>query len=107
MDRVELPIGFSAEEFLHMLDRGGDGRLTRSEFIQSFYRLLDSNDFQQRCVLQTVLNEIKVLVLKGNLSRGEILKSQRELAQAQAAWTCEVGARLARIEDAIMSFTAG
>lgn len=59
MSRVELPVGYSAEELLCTLDANGDGMLEISEFVPAFYRLVDGGPFQQSCLVQMGINALK------------------------------------------------
>lgn len=56
---IDLPSAWSADEFLYMLDNNGDGALQKSEFTTGFFRLLSSNSFQQRCIMQSSINSAK------------------------------------------------
>lgn len=56
---VELPKGFRAKDLVAMLDEDGDLQLTHDEFVESLYRLLDCGPFQQSCLIQKGLNEVK------------------------------------------------
>lgn len=58
-ESLHLPRGFSGSELICMLDHDGDGVLEIDEFVGSFYRLIDSGDFQQTCIIQTAINSIK------------------------------------------------
>merc|ERR1712139_492354 len=49
---IELPTGFSMLELHCMLDKDGDGELTKAEFGQGMRRIIFSNDFQRQCLLQ-------------------------------------------------------
>merc|ERR1719375_2069125 len=64
---VDLPVGFSMSELHCMLDKDGDGELTKGEFGQGMKRLIFSNDFQRQCLLQLAvaqqkrkLNQLKI-----------------------------------------------
>jgi len=56
---VELPHGFSMQELHCMLDKDGDGELTKAEFHQGMKRLIFSNDFQRQCLLQLAVAQQK------------------------------------------------
>lgn len=58
-DSVHLPKAFAAEELMALLDGDGDGSLTADEFMKSFFRLIDNNEFQANCLLTVSLNEVK------------------------------------------------
>mmetsp|Transcript_143770 Transcript_143770/g.253991 ORF Transcript_143770/g.253991 Transcript_143770/m.253991 type:complete len:849 (-) Transcript_143770:117-2663(-) len=59
---INLPCAWSPQELLDMLDNSGDGELQKAEFTTSFFRLLDSDDFQQICIMQASINQVKHLV---------------------------------------------
>lgn len=59
---INLPTAWNAQELLDMLDNSGDGELQKAEFTTSFFRLLDSDDFQQICIMQASINQVKHLV---------------------------------------------
>jgi len=60
--KINLPRGCTPSEFYRILDQDGDGTLRREEFVQSFYRLLEGNDFQRSCLVQMGINDVKALV---------------------------------------------
>jgi len=49
-----------------MLDNDGDGDLAHDEFLTSLYRLMTCGPFQQTCVLQMGINDLKSLVKKSH-----------------------------------------
>merc|ERR1719487_2390424 len=62
LDSMKIPHGTSAAELLCMLDNDGDGKLQYDEFVRSFFRLIESNEFQQICIVQAGINHLKNLV---------------------------------------------
>lgn len=56
---VELPAGFDMLELHCMLDKDGDGELTKSEFQQGMRRLIFSNDFQRQCLMMLAVAQQK------------------------------------------------
>lgn len=62
LTRVKIPDGLTPTELLCMLDNDGDGKLQYDEFVRSFYRLIESNDFQHMCTIQVGINHIKNLI---------------------------------------------
>jgi voltage-gated sodium channel len=48
---VDLPSGFNMLELHCMLDKDGDGELTKAEFAQGMKRLIFCNDFHRQCLL--------------------------------------------------------
>mmetsp|Transcript_23913 Transcript_23913/g.43881 ORF Transcript_23913/g.43881 Transcript_23913/m.43881 type:complete len:650 (-) Transcript_23913:84-2033(-) len=59
---MDLPAGFTGREMMDMLDNNGSGTLQREEFVQNLFRLIDGGGFQQSCMTQSSLNELKRLV---------------------------------------------
>lgn len=78
---LHLPTGFSAEELLLMVDQSGDGVLEIDEFTASFYRLIDSNEFQKLCLLTTGINSTKRLVKTQQKQLDRIEDTLAELAR--------------------------
>jgi len=64
IEKAHLPEGFDAEEVIMMLDKDGDGWLSYSEFVRSFFRLIDGGDFQRLCLMQENVNTVKALVVR-------------------------------------------
>jgi len=80
---MSLPIGFSAEELLCMLDTDGDRVLRTDEFVESFYRLLHSGPFQQICMLQTSLNYLKQIQVENHKLTMERLERLEMLIESK------------------------
>merc|ERR1719253_1698114 len=59
LEHVELPYGFSMSELHCMLDKDGDGELTKGEFGQGMKRLIFSNDFQRTTLLMLAIAQSK------------------------------------------------
>jgi len=55
----DLPAGFSMGELHCMLDKDGDGELTKGEFQQGMKRMIFSNDFQRQCLLSLGVAQTK------------------------------------------------
>mmetsp|Transcript_74070 Transcript_74070/g.176389 ORF Transcript_74070/g.176389 Transcript_74070/m.176389 type:complete len:660 (-) Transcript_74070:83-2062(-) len=70
MKEIELPLGFSGKQMLAMLDDDGDGSLGNNKFMGSFERIIHSGPFQQACMFQAGINEVKYLIRK-NAARTE------------------------------------
>merc|ERR1719453_1204213 len=66
LDAMKIPSGLTSAELIFMLDNDGNGKLEQDEFVRSFFRLIESNDFQQGCMLQVGINHLKNLVQIGN-----------------------------------------
>lgn len=62
LKEVNLPNGWSPEEFMHLLDWNGSGSLEFEEFLTCFYRLMTNDGFQQNCVMYASLNQVKNMV---------------------------------------------
>lgn len=75
---VNVPSCFTAEELMSLLDNDGDGALQKHEFTTGFFRLLDSNPFQQVCIMQASINSTKRAV---NVANKEV---QSKLSALQA-----------------------
>jgi len=56
---IDLPTGFSMSELHCMLDKDGDGELTKFEFGQGMRRLIFCNDFQRQCLLMLAVAQQK------------------------------------------------
>merc|ERR1712070_480227 len=67
-----------------MLDRDGDGALDFDEFVCNFYRLADSGPFQQACLLQAGINNLR-----------------RDIKQQTATLRKEIEVATTRIESCI------
>lgn len=81
---VDLPTGWSDKELMHMLDNSGDGVLQKAEFAKSFYRLMETDDFQQLCIIQASINQVKNLVRTGHRDlKARMDKVERRLEQSQ------------------------
>jgi voltage-gated sodium channel len=59
LEAVDVPLGFSMGELHCMLDKDGDGELTKGEFSQGMKRLIFSNDFQRQCLLMLAVAQQK------------------------------------------------
>merc|ERR1719199_626610 len=59
MEMVKLPLEFSAQELLDLLDNDCDGQLSNDEFMLGFYRLISNDQFQHTCNLMVVLNQLR------------------------------------------------
>lgn len=59
---IQLPRGYGAKEVFQMLDDDGTSTLNHDEFVGCFYRLIDSGPFQQLCMLQKGINDIKTFL---------------------------------------------
>lgn len=60
--RVGLPRDFAGEELMCMLDTHGTGSLDGDTFVKNFYRLVEASPFQQACMVQSSINELKLMV---------------------------------------------
>mmetsp|Transcript_49651 Transcript_49651/g.118237 ORF Transcript_49651/g.118237 Transcript_49651/m.118237 type:complete len:645 (+) Transcript_49651:98-2032(+) len=56
---MDLPAGFTGREMMDMLDNNGSGTLQRAEFARNLIRLVENGSFQQSCMMQSSLNELK------------------------------------------------
>lgn len=77
LEDIQLPVGFTAEEFMYLLDRDGCKELTFVEFLTNFYRLLTGDSFQMNCCLHSSLNEVKTVVK--DLQRDHMVNMQRQI----------------------------
>merc|ERR1712146_546639 len=59
LNQVNLPRGFTPNEVMALLDVDGDGELSYDEFMLSFFRLIDNNDFQQTCLQHKHINQVR------------------------------------------------
>lgn len=57
--QVNLPHGFTCQEFMQLLDNDADGEITKDEFGVGLFRLIDNDRFQQDCLVHAQLNEVK------------------------------------------------
>lgn len=86
MGDLHLPRGWSATELLDMLDHSGDGVLAHAEFTTSLFRLLDSNEFQQACIIQSGINHVKALIMDQNKHFGAAFSSlKKDMAVIKAS----------------------
>jgi len=79
MQEIELPLGFSGKQMLAMLDDDGDGSLHNDKFMGNFGRLLHSGPFQQACMFQAGINEVKYLI------RQTAANTEKRLSTIEAA----------------------
>lgn len=88
LGQCDLPAGWNAKELLYMLDNSGDGVLQKAEFTTSFFRLMDSDDFQQICIMQASLNQVKHLVRQAHdkleIHMAEMRQSLRQIQTVEA-----------------------
>lgn len=56
---VDLPPQFSMLELHCMLDKDGDGELSKAEFAQGMRRLIWCDDFQRQCLLMLAIAQVK------------------------------------------------
>lgn len=59
LDQIKVPEGLTGRELLAMLDEDGDELLLFDEVVSSFYRLVESDDFQRMCINQLGINKLK------------------------------------------------
>ena len=59
LNQLKLPAGLTGAELLAMLDEDGDESLDFEEIVRSFYRMVDSNDFQRMCIHQIGIGKLK------------------------------------------------
>jgi len=81
MQEIELPLGFTGKQMLAMLDDDGDGSLLNDKFMGNFGRLLHSGPFQQACMFQAGINEVKFLI------RQNAANTEKRLSAIEAALT--------------------
>lgn len=82
LSSINLPTAWSAGELLAMLDIHGDGAVGDKEFMQGMFRLMESDHFQQICIMQAGINQLK-----------KMIKTESKVTQA----------RFAEIETEMMS----
>lgn len=59
LNQVNVPRDITGRELMNMLDCNGDGHVTGDEFVGTFYRLVECDDFQRSCLVQMHLNALK------------------------------------------------
>jgi len=59
LEHMSLPFSFSLTELHTMLDKDGDGALTKLEFFTGMRRLIFSNEFQRQCLVSLSSAQIK------------------------------------------------
>jgi len=59
LDMVELPFAFKMSDLHTMLDKDGDGELSKSEFYIGMKRLIFSNEFQSQCLIMLAIAQSK------------------------------------------------
>mmetsp|Transcript_50196 Transcript_50196/g.132332 ORF Transcript_50196/g.132332 Transcript_50196/m.132332 type:complete len:651 (-) Transcript_50196:23-1975(-) len=67
MRKIHIPSSFTAQDIITLLDDDGDNMVTPSEFLMSFFRLMDSDSFEEKCILHTSLNRIKQLARRAEM----------------------------------------
>lgn len=69
MKTIDLPNGFSFQDFHEMIDSDGNGLLSKREFVQGMLRLIQGDIFQQACLNQLLVAKLKseFLILKGSV----------------------------------------
>mmetsp|Transcript_174 Transcript_174/g.579 ORF Transcript_174/g.579 Transcript_174/m.579 type:complete len:646 (+) Transcript_174:48-1985(+) len=82
---MDLPAGFTGREMMDMLDNNGSGTLQREEFVQNLFRLIDGGTFQQNCMTQTSLNELKRLVRENTERLEKRMQEMEARLSAQSA----------------------
>lgn len=83
---IKLPSAWTPEELVTLLDNDANGILESGEFAKGFFRLLESNDFQQLCMMQTGINQVKHMIRSGNQEiQGRMLEISSELSSMKAA----------------------
>lgn len=84
--KIDLPRGWSTSELLDMLDNSGCGVLSHAQFATNLFRLLDSDSFQQACIMQASVNHAKALIMDQNKHFGNVLSTmQSDIADIKAA----------------------
>merc|ERR1712151_137579 len=66
--QIDLPQSISIDELFTLIDNSGDGTVSPEEFQAQLTRLLDCNQFQQLCLMQISLNEIKRSLFETGMS---------------------------------------
>lgn len=64
LKNVELPHGFTFSELHQMFDHDGSNDLTKTEFVVGMLRLVECNPFQQACLHQWMLAQVKTEIHK-------------------------------------------
>jgi len=90
---VDLPVGFSMIELHCMLDKDGDGSLTKFEFGQGMRRLIFSNDFQRQCLMMLAVAQQKRKLFD---VRSEIIEKLEEVEQGLNAKMDELPNRIVK-----------
>lgn len=97
---IKLPVGWQANELLDMLDSSGDGLLQKAEFTTSFFRLMDSDAFQQICIMQASINQCKQLIRdRHTIVHNALLGIQSELTGLKLSMA-ETEEELLRLDSA-------
>jgi len=71
LDKVDLPFAFTLTDLHTMLDKDGDGELTKAEFFVGMKRLIFSNDFQRQCLLLLCMAQQKRKLFEHTNNIGE------------------------------------
>lgn len=97
MGLIDLPHGFTPEEFITMLDADGSGSLTVTEFISNMFRLVHCNSFQNMCLARLQGNQVLRRVERGQA------KVKAELADIRHALNILTGKGLTSKQTTPMS----
>jgi len=85
---MNLPAGLTGREMMNLLDSDGSGVLYRGQFARNLLRLADGGQFQQSCMLQSSLNELKKQVRESTL-RLEVRLKEIEKRLSTGSEACE------------------
>merc|ERR1719326_1105797 len=59
VESIDLPYNFSLKDLHCMLDKDGDGELTKNEFYTGMRRMIFSNDFQRQALMALAIAQQK------------------------------------------------
>lgn len=73
LKNVELPHGFTFSELHQMFDHDGSNDLTKTEFVVGMLRLVECNPFQQACLHQWMLAQVKTEIHKAQSQMKDLI----------------------------------
>lgn len=96
LNQIKVPMGMTGEELLTMLDEDGDELLLFDEVVRSFYRLVESDEFQRMCISQLGINKLKQRMKHQAKTSENILNAVCGLQDAMAKLQRDVHSLLVR-----------
>jgi len=71
LENIDLPFQFQLGDLHCMLDKDGDGELSKAEFFTGMRRLIFSNDFHRQCLLSLSISQQKRKLFETRLEMDE------------------------------------